>query len=80
MHRRIFIPGEEAATSLAKSRAKRWLDQADVLFDPELEEEEIWNDERRKQTSFKAYAAGLVGVILLILGMLCLPVWSHLAR
>ena len=35
-----IYPGEEAATSLAKSRAKRWLDQADVLFDPELEEEE----------------------------------------
>ena len=35
-----IYPGEEAATSLTKSRAKRWLDQADVLFDPELEEEE----------------------------------------
>ena len=35
-----IYPGEEAATSLAKSRAKRWLDQTDVLFDPELEEEE----------------------------------------
>ena len=33
-----IFPGEEAATSLAKSRAKRWLDQTDVLFDPELEE------------------------------------------
>ena len=33
-----IYPGEEAATSLAKSRAKRWLDQADMLFDPELEE------------------------------------------
>ena len=33
-----IYPGEEAATSLAKSRSKRWLDQADVLFDPELEE------------------------------------------
>ena len=35
-----IYPGEEAATSLTKSRAKRWLAQADVLFDPELEEEE----------------------------------------
>ena len=35
-----IYPGEEAATSLTKSRAKRWLDQADILFDPELEEEE----------------------------------------
>ena len=35
-----IYPGEEAATSLAKSRAKRWLDQVDILFDPELEEEE----------------------------------------
>ena len=33
-----IYPGEEAATSLAKSRAKRWLDQADDLFDPEIEE------------------------------------------
>ena len=33
-----IYPGEEAATSLAKSRAKRWLDQVDVLFDPEMEE------------------------------------------
>ncbi|RKU20345.1 hypothetical protein C6503_06015 [Candidatus Poribacteria bacterium] len=33
-----IYPGEEAATSLAKSRAKRWLAQADILFDPELEE------------------------------------------
>jgi hypothetical protein len=33
-----IYPGEEAATSLAKSRAKRWLDQVDILFDPELEE------------------------------------------
>lgn len=33
-----IYPGEAAATSLAKSRAKRWLDQADILFDPELEE------------------------------------------
>ena len=29
---------------------------------------------REKKTSFKAHAAGLVGVILLILGVLCLPV------
>ena len=33
-----IYPGEEAATSLAKSRAKRWLDQADDLFDPEIDE------------------------------------------
>ena len=33
-----IYPGEEAATSLAKSRAKRWLAQADMLFDPEMEE------------------------------------------
>ena len=33
-----IYPGEEAATSLAKSRAKRWLAQADTLFDPEMEE------------------------------------------
>ena len=33
-----IYPGEEAATSLAKSRAKRWLDRADDLFDPEIEE------------------------------------------
>ena len=33
-----IYPGEEAATSLAKSRAKRWLDQADMLFDPDIEE------------------------------------------
>ena len=33
-----IYPGEAAATSLAKSRAKRWLAQADILFDPELEE------------------------------------------
>ena len=32
-----IYPGEEAATALAKSRAKRWLDQMDMLFD--LEEE-----------------------------------------
>ena len=28
---------------------------------------------REKKTSFKAHAAGLAGVILLILGILCLP-------
>ena len=33
-----IYPGEEAATSLAKSRAKRWLNRADDLFDPEIEE------------------------------------------
>ena len=33
-----IYPGEEAATSLAKSRAKRLLDQVDDLFDPEMEE------------------------------------------
>ncbi|RKU19599.1 hypothetical protein C6500_10540 [Candidatus Poribacteria bacterium] len=33
-----IYPGEEAATSLTKSRAKRLLDQADDLFDPEIEE------------------------------------------
>ena len=33
-----IYPGEEAATSLAKSRAKRWLAQVDMLFDPEMEE------------------------------------------
>jgi hypothetical protein len=33
-----IYPGEEAATSLAKSRAKRWLDQIDMLFDLEMEE------------------------------------------
>jgi hypothetical protein len=36
-----IYPGEEAATSLAKSRAKRWLAQADMLFDPEMEEGDI---------------------------------------
>ena len=30
-----IYPGEEAATALAKSRAKRWLDQMDMLFDLE---------------------------------------------
>ena len=33
-----IYPGEEAATSLAKSRAKRLLGQVDDLFDPEMEE------------------------------------------
>ena len=33
-----IYPGKEATTALAKSRAKRWLEQADVLFDPEMEE------------------------------------------
>ena len=33
-----IYPGEEAATSLAKSRAKRLLNQVDDLFDPEMEE------------------------------------------
>ena len=33
-----IYPGEEAATSLAKSRAKRWLAQTDMLFDTEMEE------------------------------------------
>ena len=32
-----IYPGEEAATSLAKSRAKRLFDQVDDLFDPEME-------------------------------------------
>ena len=36
-----IYPGEEAATSLAKSRAKRWLSQTDMLFDPEMEEGEF---------------------------------------
>ena len=36
-----IYPGEEAATSLAKSRAKRWLGQADIMFDLDLLEEEI---------------------------------------
>ena len=36
-----IYPGEEAATSLAKSRAKRWLAQADMLFDPEMEEGDV---------------------------------------
>ena len=35
-----IYPGEEAATALAKSRAKRWLDQVDMLFDLEMEEGE----------------------------------------
>ena len=33
-----IYPGQAAATSVAKSRAKRWLAQADTLFDPEMEE------------------------------------------
>ncbi len=33
-----IYPGEEAATALAKSRAKRWLAQADDLFDADLAE------------------------------------------
>ena len=33
-----IYPGEEAATALAKSRSKRWLDQIDMLFDLEMEE------------------------------------------
>lgn len=36
-----IFPGEEAATSLAKSRSKRWLSQVDMLFDLELIEGEI---------------------------------------
>ena len=36
-----IYPGEEAATALAKSRAKRWLAQTDMLFDPEMEEGEV---------------------------------------
>ena len=36
-----IYPGEEAATSLAKARAKRWLDQTDMLFDPDIAEGEI---------------------------------------
>ena len=36
-----IYPGEEAATSLAKSRAKRLFDQMDDLFDPEMEEGDI---------------------------------------
>ena len=35
-----LYPGQEAATSLAKSRAKRWLSQVDMLFDIEMEEGE----------------------------------------
>lgn len=35
-----IYPGEEAATALAKSRSKRWLDQIDMLFDLEMEEGE----------------------------------------
>ena len=33
-------PGQEAATSIAKARAKRWLSQTDILFDVETEEGE----------------------------------------
>ena len=33
-----IFPGEEAATALAKSRAKRWLGQTDMLFDIEMME------------------------------------------
>ncbi|MDE0484568.1 MAG: TRAP transporter TatT component family protein [Candidatus Poribacteria bacterium] len=36
-----ILPGEAAATSLAKSRSKRWLSQIDELFDLEMEEGEI---------------------------------------
>lgn len=32
-----IYPGENAATSLAKSRSKRWLSQIDELFDSEIE-------------------------------------------
>ena len=35
-----IFPGEAAATSLAKSRSKRWLSQIDELFDLEMEEGE----------------------------------------
>ena len=35
-----IYPGQEAATSIAKARAKRWLSQTDVLFDIEMEEGE----------------------------------------
>ena len=36
-----IYPGEEAATALAKSRAKRWLSQTDMLFDIEMIEGDI---------------------------------------
>lgn len=36
-----IFPGQEAATSIAKSRAKRWLAQTDELFDLEMIEGEI---------------------------------------
>ena len=36
-----IFPGEEAATSLAKARSKRWLSQTDMLFDTEMEEGDI---------------------------------------
>ena len=32
-----IYPGQEAATSIAKARAKRWLSQTDVLFDTDME-------------------------------------------
>ncbi len=35
-----IYPGQEAATSIAKSRAKRWLSQTDELFGAEMEEGE----------------------------------------
>ena len=35
-----IYPGQEAATSIAKSRAKRWLSQTDELFGAEIEEGE----------------------------------------
>ncbi len=35
-----IYPGQEAATSIAKARAKRWLSQTDVLFGTEMEEGE----------------------------------------
>ena len=34
-----LYPGQDAATSIAKSRAKRWLAQVDTLFDIEMEGE-----------------------------------------
>ena len=36
-----IYPGQEAATSIAKARAKRWLSQTDVLFDIDMEKGEI---------------------------------------
>ncbi len=35
-----IFPGQEAATAIAKARAKRWLAQADTLFDTDMEEGE----------------------------------------